>query len=169
RRPETVARLTALLDGSYLWGDGAARSLQDPLSFRCIPQVHGAARETLAFAGSRLATELASSQENPVVVLAEGRLISVGNFDALPLAAALDFARIGLVPVLTSASERAIKLLQSPITGLPGGRGARLRARAAGGSCGRTRAPGETASTSHHEGIEDRVTLAPLSARRLAQ
>jgi histidine ammonia-lyase len=183
RRPEMVARLTALLDGSYLWGDGAARSLQDPLSFRCIPQVHGAARETLAFAGGRLATELVSSQENPVVVLAEGRLISVGNFDALPMAAALDFARIGLVPVLTSASERAIKLLQSPVTGLPEGLAAEpglaetaysefalpLQAIAAEAKLLAQPVSTETASTSHHEGIEDRVTLAPLSARRLAQ
>jgi histidine ammonia-lyase len=183
RQPGTIARFRALLDGSYLWDEGAARSLQDPLSFRCIPQVHGAARETLAFAGARLGTELGSSQDNPVVVLDEQRLVSVGNFDALPIAAALDFMRIALIPVLTSASERAVKLLQSPVTGLPEGLavesglvesaysefGVPLQAIAAEAKLLAQPVSTETASTSHHEGIEDRITLAPLSARRLAQ
>jgi histidine ammonia-lyase len=183
RQAETVARFRGLLDGSYLWDDGAARSLQDPLSFRCVPQVHAAAHETLAFAESRLTTELRSSQENPVVLVDEQRLISVGNFDALPIAAALDFVRIALAPVLTSASERAVKLLQSPLTGLPEGLAVEtglaesaysefalpLQAISAEAKLLSQPVSTETASTSHHEGLEDRITLAPLSARRLAQ
>ena len=106
----------ALLEGSYLCDAGAARNLQDPLSFRCIPQVRAAARDAFAFARARVERELNASQENPLVLLDEGRLISVGAFDALPLGQALDVARIGLAPLLTSASERTIKLLQSPVT-----------------------------------------------------
>jgi histidine ammonia-lyase len=183
RQAATVERLRTLLEGSYLWDDGAARNLQDPLSFRCIPHVHGAARETLEFALARLARELNTSQENPLVVLEEQRVISVGNFDALPLAAALDFVRIALVPVLTSASERSVKLLQSPVTGLPEGLAAEsglaesaysefgvpLQALAVEAKLLAQPVSIETGSTSHHEGIEDRITLAPLSARRLAQ
>jgi histidine ammonia-lyase len=173
----------ALLDGSYLWDEGAARNLQDPLSFRCIPQVRAAARAAFAFTRARVEHELNTSQENPLVLLDEGSLISVGAFDALPLAQALDVARIGLAPVLTSASERTIKLLQSPVTGLPEGLAAEAGLAESGLSEFGVPAQAlaveakllaqpvsvETGSTSHHEGIEDRITLAPLAARRLAQ
>jgi histidine ammonia-lyase len=179
---ESAQRFRALLDDSYLWKEGAARSLQDPLSFRCIPQVHGAARSTFEFAHERLTHELNSSQENPLVLLDEERIISVGNFDAIALAAALDFTRIALAPVLTAASERTVKLLQAPITGLPEGLAAEsglaesglsefgVPAQALAAEAKLLAAPVsiETASSSHHEGIEDRITLAPLGARRLA-
>jgi histidine ammonia-lyase len=183
RQAATVERLRLLLAGSYLWEEGAARNLQDPLTFRCIPNVHGAARETLDFALARLERELNTSQENPIVVVDERRVISVGNFDSLALASALDFVRIAIVPVLTTASERSLKLLQSPVTGLPEGLAAEpglaesaysefgvpLQALAAEAKLLAQPVSTETGSTSHHEGIEDRMTLAPLGARRLAQ
>src|ERR1700683_2808924 len=118
---ETLHRLRLLLAGSYLWQPGAARFLQDPLTFRCLPHIHGAARDAMAYAGTILQLELNSSQSNPVVVVAERRIVSVGNFDIGPLAAALDFARIALAPVVTSANERAVKLLQAPFSGLAAG------------------------------------------------
>jgi histidine ammonia-lyase len=180
---DTVERLRELLDGSYLWEDGAARNLQDPLTFRDIPQVHGAARDGLGFARRQLEIELNASQENPLVVAEEDRIVSVGNFDVLPLVAALDVARIALVPVLTCGSERVVKLLQAPHTGLPEGLAA--ESGTAAGSLSEFGVPAqalaaearllaapvsiESASTSHHEGIEDRITLAPLGARRLAE
>ena len=117
----TLGRLRELLDGSYLWHPNAARFLQDPLTFRCLPQIHGAARDALGYAGNILQLELNSSQSNPVVVKAERRIVSVGNFDIGPLAAALDFARIALAPVVTSANERMVKLLQAPFSGLAAG------------------------------------------------
>jgi histidine ammonia-lyase len=180
---QKVGRLRALLEGSYLWDEGAARNLQDPLSFRCVPQVHGAAHDTFAFVAARVAAELNASQENPLVLFDEERLISVANFDAVSLAAALDFARIALAPVLMSASERVVKLLQSPVTGLPEGLAAEVglaesalsefgipvQAFAAEARLLAQPVSIETASTSQHEGIEDRITLAPLSARRLAE
>ena len=178
-----VDRLRTLLRGSYLWDEGAARNLQDPLSFRCVPQVHGAAHDTLDFAEDRVAMELNASQENPLVLLDEERVISVANFDAVAVAAVLDFVRIALAPVLTSASERVVKLLQSPVTGLPEGLAAEpglaesglsefgvpVQAFAAEARLLAQPVSIETVSTSQHEGIEDRMTLAPLSARRLGQ
>jgi histidine ammonia-lyase len=180
---DALARLRALLHGSYLWAGDAARNLQDPLSFRCVPQVHGAARDALAFAHAQLAIELNASQENPLVVVDEQRIVSAGNFDALPLAAALDFLRIGLVPAVTAASERTVKLLQAPLTGLPEGLAAETglaesglsefgvpaQALAAEAKLLAQPVSVETASTTQHEGIEDRITLAPLAARRLAE
>ena len=64
----TLHQLRLLLAGSYLWQPGAARFLQDPLTFRCLPQVHGAARDALGYVMNILHIELNSSQSNPVVV-----------------------------------------------------------------------------------------------------
>ncbi len=178
----TLHQLRILLTGSYLWQPGAARFLQDPLTFRCIPHIHGAARDALAYTGTILALELNSSQSNPVVVVADRRIVSVGNFDIGPLAAALDFARIALAPVVTSANERAVKLLQAPYSGLPAGLAAvagspddALSELAVAGQAitveARTLAHPvsyELASSVKGDGIEDRATMAPLSARRLA-
>jgi histidine ammonia-lyase len=175
--------LRALLAGSYLEEPGAARDLQDPLSFRCIPQVAAAARDAFAFVRATVERELNRSQENPLVLLDEGAIVSVGSFDALPLAQALDIARIALAPLLTSAAERTVKLLQAPVTDLPEGLAAEsglaesglselgvpVQALAAEAKLLAQPVSIETASTSHHEGIEDRVTLAPLAARRLAE
>jgi histidine ammonia-lyase len=178
----TLHTLRTLLAGSYLWQPGAARFLQDPLTFRDIPHIHGAARDALAYACTILQVELNSSQSNPVVVTAERRIVSVGNFDIGPLAAALDFARIALAPVVTSANERAVKLLQAPFSGLPAGLAAAaatpddaLSELAVAGQAitveARTLAHPvsyELASSVKGDGIEDRATMAPLSARRLA-
>src|SRR5580704_12282517 len=182
----TLSQLRALLAGSYLWQPGAARFLQDPLTFRCIPHIHGAARDALDYARNILHLELNSSQSNPVVVVPAGnepgRIVSVGNFDTGPLAAALDFLRIALAPVVTSANERAVKLLQAPYSGLPAGLAAlsgspddALAELATSGQSitveARTLAHPvsyELASSVKGEGIEDRATMAPLSARRLA-
>jgi len=178
----TLHQLRRLLAGSYLWQPGAARFLQDPLTFRCIPHIHGAARDALVYVMNILQLELNSSQSNPVVVAPEARIVSVGNFDIGPLAAALDFLRVALAPVVTSANERAVKLLQAPYSGLPAGLAASagspddaLAELAVAGQAitveARTLAHPvsyELASSVKGEGIEDRATMAPLSARRLA-
>jgi histidine ammonia-lyase len=100
----------------------------------------------------------------------------------IPVAAALDFARIALAPVVTAAAERTVKLLQSPLSGLAAGLAAEpdtgedALAEFAGAAQAiaaeaRTLAYPvcfEVVSSSKAEGIEDRTTMAPLSARRLA-
>jgi len=178
----TVGRLRRLLDGSYLWRAGAARNLQDPLTFRSLPAVHGACHDALAYAGRRLAVELNAAQGNPLVVPDEERLISVANFEVLALAAALDLARVSLAPLLTGADERAVKLLETPWSGLPTGlavapgtaeSGLSVYAIAGEAMTAEARLLAqpvsfEIASSSAAEGIEDRATMLPLGARRLA-
>jgi histidine ammonia-lyase len=176
-----VGQLRAMLEGSYLWADGAARNLQDPLTFRGLPQTLGALRDGLDYASAQLAVELNASQGNPIVALDEERVISVANFDVIPLAAALDFVRISLAPALTSGAERTLKLLSNPWSGLPpglnpeGGAGLGLaelgvaqQALVAEARLLAQPVSYEVASTSLSEGIEDRITLAPLSAHRVA-
>ena len=179
----TLARFRALLDGSSLWEPGVARNLQDPLTFRCLPQVHGAVRDAFAFARGQLEVELNASQENPLVIPGEERIVSVANFDVLPLAAALDFVRIAFAPAVTGACERLEKLLQGPLTGLPDGLaprqglaenslgelGVAAQALAAEARLLAQPVSFELVTTTHAEGIEDRVTMAPLAARRLSE
>jgi histidine ammonia-lyase len=179
---KSLERLTELLDGSSLWSPGAARNLQDPLTFRGLPQVLGALWDALDFVRAQLEVELNAANANPLVIVEEERVFSVSNLDVVPLAAALDFLRIALAPAVTSANERMVKLLQSPFSGLPDGLAARsglhedaLAELANAGHALTAEArllaqpvSFELASTTQAEGIEDRVTFAPLAARRLA-
>jgi len=178
-----IAALQELLAGSALFDEGTARNLQDPLTFRSLPQVHGAALDALAFARSRLDIELNSVQTNPLVDLEEERIFSVGNFEVVPLATALDLLRIALAPLLTSASERLVKLLQAPLSGLPEGLSERpgspedslsefspaAQALTAEARLLAQPVSFELVSSAHAEGIEDRATMAPLAARRLTE
>jgi histidine ammonia-lyase len=173
-----LAGLRRALEGSSLWEPGAARNLQDPLSYRSIVQLGGAARDALAFVRGQLAIELNAHHDNPIVIPGADRIISAGNYEALPVAAALDFLRIALAPALTASLERAMKLLQTPLSGLPGGLSeteglghgglgaiswsahaltaeARLLAQPVSF---------ELATTTPEEGIGDRITMAPLAA-----
>ncbi len=127
--------------------------------------------------------ELNAAQSNPLVVADEDRVISVGSFESQPLATALDVARLALAPALGSAAERAVKLLQAPLTGLPEGLGARpglaesalselgiaVQAFAAEARLLAQPVSLESVSTTQAESIEDRMTMAPLAARRLAE
>jgi histidine ammonia-lyase len=92
--------------------------VQDPYSLRCMPQVHGASRDVLAFARSVLEREAASSTDNPLIV--DDELISGGNFHGQPVAIALDAAAIA-VAELANISERRVEQLVNPhlSSGLP--------------------------------------------------
>ena len=178
-----LAELRRALAGSSLWERGTARNLQDPLSYRSIVQLGGAARDALAFTRGQVAIELNAHHDNPIVVPDEDRIISGGNYEALPVAAALDFLRIALAPVLTASLERAMKLLQTPLSGLPGGLSEQegllygglgaiswsAHALTAEARLLAQPVSFELATTTPEEGIGDRITMAPLAARRLAE
>ena len=170
------------LAGSRLYRPGEPRNLQDPLSFRNAAHVLGAAHDAVDHARGQLAIELNAHQSNPLVLSAEDEIVSVANFEALPLALALDYARLGLAAAITSAAERVVKLLQRSHSGLPSGLRYEPRAELAleafatsaialAGEARLLAAPvsNELPSTSLEDGIEDRMTFAPLAARRLAE
>jgi histidine ammonia-lyase len=87
--------------------------VQDAYSLRCVPQVHGAVRDTLTFARETLETELNAATDNPLVFPNEQEILSGGNFHGQPLALALDFMCIALTE-LASISERRIERLINP-------------------------------------------------------
>jgi len=117
--PEIAARLTALLEGSALWRPGAARRVQDPLSFRCITQVHGAALALAWSVRDYLELELNSAAENPLVVIAPDAMLSNGNFHTPGLAIAADAFGLALAQCAFLAVERCMKLFAPRFSDLP--------------------------------------------------
>jgi histidine ammonia-lyase len=117
-----AARVRALLEGSEIGPSHAAcDKVQDPYSVRCVPQVHGASRDALAYALQTLEVELNAVTDNPLVFVGtDGApdLISAGNFHGQPLAVALDAAAIAAAE-LGSISERRTYLLLDGVDRLP--------------------------------------------------
>jgi histidine ammonia-lyase len=121
-----AAHMRACLAGSYLEERRDEASVQDPLSFRVIPQVHGAMREYIAFARRVVEVELNSSGDNPMVSLERDELISNGNFDPVVLGLSFESLRLALAHV-AMLSERRINRLR--FHGIPAGRMADWRKR----------------------------------------
>lgn len=114
---QSATKMRELLKDSGLQA-GEKQAVQDPYSFRCIPQVHGATYTTLEHCKSVAETELNAVTDNPVVFEEDDRVISGGNFHGQELALALDFLAIGLSE-LGNISERRTYLLVSGSRGLP--------------------------------------------------
>ena len=123
---KTAANLRHMLEGSQIReSHRECGRVQDAYSLRCIPQVHGAVRDTLAYCRSVFETEANSAVDNPLVFITDlktggGDVISGGNFHGEPLAFALDFLAIAL-SALAGISERRIERLVNPALseGLP--------------------------------------------------
>jgi histidine ammonia-lyase len=114
---DTARNMRKLFEGSELIARAKAH-VQDPYSFRCIPQVHGASKDTFNYVGSVFLTEINSVTDNPTVFPEEDEIISGGNFHGQPLALALDFLAIALAE-LGNISERRTYQLISGLRGLP--------------------------------------------------
>ncbi|WP_298394120.1 histidine ammonia-lyase [Flavobacterium sp.] len=113
----TAKRMKELLDGSQIIAQEKVH-VQDPYSFRCIPQVHGASKDAIDYAKKVFKTEINSVTDNPNIFIESDVIISGGNFHGQPLALALDFLAIALAE-LGSISERRTYQLISGLRGLP--------------------------------------------------
>lgn len=107
------------LAGSSLLEPGAARAIQDALSFRVMAPVFGAARVALEAARTECAVELNAAAENPAVLPETGELISTPNFQTHALALALDALAVALAHVATGSAQRVVKLMAPQLSGLP--------------------------------------------------
>ncbi len=168
------------IDGSYILTDGGPRNLQDPLCFRSIALIHGAAEDNLSFSRQQIERELNASQGNPVISLEHGGLAAVANFDMVTLCMALDVMRQAFAPVVTSSTERLAKLVDTTWSGLaiglieedgigaPGFNGVALFHKSITSEARLLTAPlaGELASSSHSNGVMDRASLSALGGRR---
>lgn len=114
---ETAATVMDLLEGSELIRR-KKEHVQDPYSFRCIPQVHGASKDTIAYVESVVETEINSATDNPTVFPDEDLIISAGNFHGQPLAIAMDMLAIALAELADISERRTYKLISGQ-RGLP--------------------------------------------------
>jgi histidine ammonia-lyase len=171
-------RLRELLAGSYLWEPHAARNLQDPLSFRCVPRSHGALYDALGYTRFNLEAELNAANDNPLVLVGEGVIISVGNFDVVGLAMAFDLLRLAIANAIKVANERVQKLLWNHFSGLPSAlaldqgtsNGLKPMGRWCAALAAETRSLARPVTLDYTgqvaEGVEDDASMAPLSVRR---
>ena len=162
------------------------KHLQSPLTFRTAANVLGAAYDALDFCQSQVSIELNAHQQNPLALHEEDCMLPCGNFDMQPLAQAMDIARLALAPCLTVQVERSIKMLQQRDTGLTDGLAHTNEEGAIGHGFSEIAWPlqamaaearllgvqvvsAEIGSSGMAESIEDRMTMAGLSARKLRE
>lgn len=171
--------LRALLAGGALTRPGAARRLQDPLSFRCVSQVHGSLAAALDLLAAALEPELNGAGDNPLVLVDAGEILSTGNFHAPALALAADAVALGLAQVGNLTAARSARLLVEPLTGLPanlaapGTTGAGMApllkvADALAAELVHAAAPTCIGARAGSDAVEDDSTGSLLAARRLA-
>lgn len=164
--------IRSLLDGSPLLQPGGPRSVQDALSFRVVPQVHGALREYVAYARAAVTSELNASDDNPLVSVPDQMMISNGNFHPMVLALACDALRIALAQVGQLSERRMAHLwdgCMQQMTGLPValyGLQLRYPAAAVFPELKQLAAPATLDTPPLDLGVEDHHTAAPLSVRK---
>jgi histidine ammonia-lyase len=115
----SAARIRQLMHGSSFWRRTKPPTVQDPLSLRCIPQVHGACLDALAFVRETVEIELNGTGDNPVVLIDEQAIVSNGNFHSAGMAIAFDTLAIVLAQLSGLATSRVLRLLDPQLTGLP--------------------------------------------------
>lgn len=114
---DTAQHILSLLEGSEII-NRPKKHVQDPYSFRCVPQVHGAVKDTIDHVESVITTEINSATDNPIVVPEEDMVISAGNFHGEPLALANDFLSIGVAEIASISNQRTYQLIAGK-RGLP--------------------------------------------------
>ncbi len=114
---KTAKRISNFLKGSEIIAQ-EKKHVQDPYSFRCVPQVHGATKDTLSFVKKTFTKEVNSVTDNPNIFVESHEILSGGNFHGQPLALALDYLKIAMAE-LGNISERRIFQLIAGLRDLP--------------------------------------------------
>lgn len=113
----TAANIRKLMEGSEIIKQ-PKKHVQDPYSFRCMPQVHGASKDAIAYVKSVVTTEINSATDNPTVIPDQDMVISAGNFHGQPLAIVMDFLAIALAELGSISGQRITQLISGK-RGLP--------------------------------------------------
>lgn len=115
---EAASNLRVLLEGSRLTTQSGQVRVQDAYTLRCIPQVHGAVRQSIAHVRSVVEVESGSATDNPLV-LDDGRVVSGGNFHGQPLGVAADYLGLSLCSFANISERRVFRLFDPVASGLP--------------------------------------------------
>ncbi|SES39017.1 histidine ammonia-lyase [Rhizobium sp. NFR03] len=175
---EEASLIRAALQGSSLYEGGV--SIQDPLSLRCVAPIHGALADALAHAERAVELELNSAADNPLVLVAERRVLSTGNFHTPALSLAFESLGLALAQAAAASAARFIQLTGSRRHGLP-----RYLSPAGGASAGlvpmQKTVTALLAAIRHKanpvmldflavsEGVEDHATQSLLTVRKLGE
>jgi histidine ammonia-lyase len=120
---KSARRLRELIDGSEIREShrdhGVDPRVQDAYALRCMPQVHGAVRDSLAHARRILEIEINSATDNPLIFVEAGEVLSGGNFHGEPIALTLDYAAIAIADLGTISERRVERLVNPDLSGLP--------------------------------------------------
>ncbi|MCU0293105.1 MAG: histidine ammonia-lyase [Thermoanaerobaculaceae bacterium] len=175
----SAASLWALLQGSEMRASHVSCTrVQDAYCLRCTPQVHGACRDALAHLRGKLAIEINSATDNPMV-LPDGRVVSGGNFHGAAVAAAFDYAAIALTDLASISERRSARLVTPEQSYLPaflvdasglnsGFMMAQVTAAALVSECKTLAHPASVDSIPTSAGREDHVSMGTWGARKLA-
>ncbi len=115
-----AANMRSLLQDSEILAKRPVSRVQEPYSLRCIPQVHGADRDALAYVRSILEREINGATDNPLIFVEDEEVLSGGNFHGEPLAIALDLLGIAASSLGGISERRIAKLMDTNMSGLPG-------------------------------------------------
>ncbi|MCM1449725.1 MAG: histidine ammonia-lyase [Clostridiales bacterium] len=114
---ETACVIREMLHGSEILGQTKSH-VQDPYSFRCVPQVHGAVKDTIDYVKCRIEDEINSPTDNPTIFPYEDMIVSAGNFHGEPIALPMDFLAVAVAELASIAERRTYKLISGQ-RGLP--------------------------------------------------
>ena len=115
---ETARNIRTLLEGSEFQQREKTR-VQDPYSFRCMPQVHGACKDTIMYVASVVQREINSVTDNPTIFSEDDLIISGGNFHGEPLALVLDFLSIAVAELGSISERRTYRLISGDRGNIP--------------------------------------------------
>lgn len=107
---ETAAVVRETLEGSEIMNQ-PKKHVQDPYSFRCIPQVHGAVKDTIAYVKGRIEDEINSPTDNPTIFPEQDIIVSAGNFHGEPIALPMDFLAVAVAELASISERRTYKLI----------------------------------------------------------
>jgi histidine ammonia-lyase len=177
----SAKNLRALLAGSAIReSHRGCGKVQDNYALRCMPQVHGAARDAFAHARDVLEREMNSATDNPLVFAERGDVVSGGNFHGAPVGLVLDYAAIAATDLASISERRIEKLLNPSLSDLPaflveeggvqsGLMMAQITAAALVSECKTLAHPASVDSIPTSAAKEDHVSMSPIAARKLAE
>lgn len=114
----TARNIRHLIEGSTLTTPATRERVQDPYTLRCIPQIHGASKDSIAYVKEKVEIEINSVTDNPIITRS-GDVISGGNFHGEPMAQPFDFLGIAASEIGNVSERRVERLVNSQLSGLP--------------------------------------------------
>jgi histidine ammonia-lyase len=175
---ESAKKLRAFMEDSEIYQSHLhCDRVQDPYSFRCVPQIHGAVRDLLGFVRRTLSIEMNAATDNPLIHPDSGELVSNGNFHGQPVAFALDILGMALSEISSLSERRMAKLIDPGFSELPAflvrneglNSGFMMTQVTAASLVSENKLlthPGSTDSIPTNNEKEDHVSMGPLCARK---